>query len=49
MGWKSRDATEFAFTIGATESGGILYSIDSADDLTGALAVVRKAYERITE
>lgn len=46
---KSRDATEFAFIIGATESGGVLYSIDSADDLTGALAVVRQAYERITE
>lgn len=46
---KSRDATEFAFIIGATESGGVLYSIDSADDLMGALAVVRQAYERITE
>ncbi len=46
---KSRDATEFAFIIGATESGGVLYSIDSADDLSGALAVVKQAYERITE
>jgi uncharacterized protein with ParB-like and HNH nuclease domain/predicted transport protein len=46
---KSRDATEFAFIIGATESGGVLYSIDSAADLAGALAVASQAYERITE
>ena len=38
-----------------TEGGPIVsqnrlsYSVDSADDLTGALAVVRQAYERITD
>lgn len=46
---KSRDATEFAFITGATEAGGVLYSVDSADELAGALAVIRQAYERITE
>jgi predicted transport protein len=46
---KSGDATEFAFIIGATESGGVLYSIDSVDDPAGALAVVRQAHQRITE
>ena len=46
---KSRDATELAFISGATESGGVLYLIRSADDLQGASTVVKQAYQRITE
>ncbi len=46
---KARDATEFAFIIGAMESGGVLYTLDSMDDLSGALNVIRQAYERVTE
>jgi predicted transport protein len=45
----ARDATEFAFIIGATESGGVLYNLDSEDDVLAAINVVRQAYERVTE
>jgi predicted transport protein len=46
---KARDATEFAFIIGAMESGGVLYNLDSVADLSAAVNVVRQAYERVTE
>ena len=46
---KARDATEFAFIIGATEAGGVLYNLDSEDDVPAAINVVRQAYERVTE
>jgi len=46
---KARDATEFAFIIGATEAGGVLYNLDSEDDVSAAINVVRQAYERVTE
>lgn len=46
---KARDATEFAFIIGAMEAGGVLYTLDSIDDVLGALNVIRQAYERVTE
>jgi predicted transport protein len=46
---KARDATEFAFIIGATEAGGVLYTLDSEDDVPAAINVVRQAYERVTE
>lgn len=46
---KSRDATESAFIISASEAGGVLYSIDSDADVKGAIFVVKQAYERITE
>ncbi len=45
----SRDATEFAFIIGATEAGGVLYNLDSEGDVPAAINVVRQAYERVTE
>lgn len=45
----ARDATEFAFIIGATEAGGVLYNLDSEDDVPAAINVVRQAYERVTE
>lgn len=47
---KSRDATERASIHHAAEKkGGVLYPVDSADDLEGALAVIKQAYEQITE
>lgn len=46
---KARDATEFAFIIGATETGGALYNLESQDDMPAAINVVRQAYERVTE
>ncbi len=45
----ARDATEFAFVIGATEAGGVLYNLDSEADVPAAINVVRQAYERVTE
>jgi len=45
----ARDATEFAFIIGATETGGVLYNLESEDDVPAAINVVRQAYERVTE
>lgn len=41
---KSRDATESAFIISASEAGGVLYSIDSDADVKGAIFVVKQAY-----
>lgn len=46
---KARDATEFAFIIGAMESGGVIYPLESVDDVSAAIIVVRQAYERVTE
>lgn len=46
---KARDATEYAFIIGATETGGVLYNLESEDDVPAAINVVRQAYERVTE
>lgn len=46
---KARDATEFAFIIGATEAGGVIYTLESVDDVPAAVNVVRQAYERVTE
>lgn len=46
---KARDATEFAFIIGAMEAGGVIYTLESVDDVPAAINVVRQAYERVTE
>lgn len=46
---KARDATEFAFIIGATETGGVIYTLESESDVPAAINVVRQAYERVTE
>ena len=46
---KARDATEFAFIIGAMESGGVLYNLESPADIPAAINIVRQAYERVTE
>ncbi len=46
---KSEDATQYAFIIGAMESGGVIYTLESLNDIPAAINVVRQAYERVTE
>ena len=46
---KARDATELAFIIGATESGGVLFNLDSVADVPLVINIMRQAYERVTE
>lgn len=46
---KARDATEFAFIVGAAEKGGVLYNLESLDDVPMAISAIRQAYERVTE
>jgi predicted transport protein len=46
---KSRDASERAYVMDATTAGGVLYSVDCADDLAGAIVVIKQAYEQATE
>lgn len=46
---KARDATEFAFIIGATEAGGVLFNLESENDIPAVINVARQAYERVTE
>ncbi|MDP1646038.1 MAG: DUF262 and DUF1524 domain-containing protein [Thiobacillus sp.] len=46
---KARDATEFAFIIGAMETGGVIYTLESVDDVPEAINVVRQAYQGVTE
>ncbi|MHB9102857.1 MAG: GmrSD restriction endonuclease domain-containing protein [Sulfuricella sp.] len=46
---KARDATEFAFIIGAMEAGGVIYTLEAVEDVPAAINVVRQAYERVTE
>lgn len=45
----ARDATEYAFIAGAKEAGGVLYILESQDDVSAAVNVIRQAYKRVTE
>jgi predicted transport protein len=45
---RARDATEFAFIIGAREVGGVLYNLESKEDVPSAINVIRQAYEHTT-
>jgi uncharacterized protein with ParB-like and HNH nuclease domain/predicted transport protein len=38
---KARDATEFAFIIGATEAGGVLFNLESEHDIPAVINVAR--------
>lgn len=44
-----RDATEFAFIIGATEMGGVIFNLDSEKDMPLAIGLIRQAYERAVD
>jgi len=46
---KGRNATEAAFIINATESGGVLYTIKDDADIPAAINIARQAYENIAE
>jgi uncharacterized protein with ParB-like and HNH nuclease domain/predicted transport protein len=43
------DASEYSFIINATQSGGVLFSFNSQEDITGAVHLIRQAYEGVSE
>ncbi len=43
------DATEYAFITHASESGGVLFSVEEASHVAPAVHVVRQAYEKVAE
>ena len=43
------DATEYAFIVHASESGGVVFSVKDASDIAPAMHIVRQAYERVSE
>jgi len=46
---QARNATEAAFVMNATETGGVLYDIKDDADIPAAIDVARQAYESIAE
>jgi uncharacterized protein with ParB-like and HNH nuclease domain/predicted transport protein len=46
---KARDASEAAFVINATETGGVLFVIKDDTDIPAAITIARQAYESIAE
>jgi len=47
---RASDATEFAFIVNASESGGgVLFNLDNASHVAPALHVIRQAYEKVSE
>ncbi len=45
----ARDATEYAFIIGATESGGVIINLEAEDEIPSAMHVIRQAYEAVSD
>lgn len=45
----ARDATEYAFIIGATESGGVIITLEAEDGIPSAMHVIRQAYEAVSD
>jgi predicted transport protein len=43
------DATERAFIVHATETGGVLFRIEEAEHIDPAMRLVRQAYEKVSE
>jgi uncharacterized protein with ParB-like and HNH nuclease domain/predicted transport protein len=43
------DATEYAFVIHASESGGVLFSLRDGKDISAAMHVIRQAYNAVSE
>ena len=46
---KATDASEWAFVVNANESGGVLYSFDSAAEIEAAMNLVLQAYQSVSE
>jgi uncharacterized protein with ParB-like and HNH nuclease domain/predicted transport protein len=44
-----RDATEYAFIIGATEMGGVMFNLESEKDVPKAIGLIRQAYDRAVD
>jgi uncharacterized protein with ParB-like and HNH nuclease domain/predicted transport protein len=45
---RASDATERAFIIHATETGGVLFRVSKDDDIAPAMHLIRQAYERVS-
>jgi uncharacterized protein with ParB-like and HNH nuclease domain/predicted transport protein len=45
----ARDASEYAWIPGASEQGGVLFTINREEDIDSALFLIKQAYERVTE
>jgi len=43
------NATEYAFITYASESGGVLFTVDNLTHLTPAMNIIRQAYEKVSE
>jgi predicted transport protein len=46
---RAADATEYAFIIHATESGGVLFTVDDSVQIPAAMHIVRQAYDKVSE
>jgi len=46
---RASDATQWAFITHASETGGVLFSLDHSSHVAAAMHVVRQAYERVSE
>lgn len=46
---RAADATEYAFIIHATESGGVLFTVDDSAQIPAAMHIVRQAYDKVSE
>jgi predicted transport protein len=46
---RARDATEQAFIIHATQTGGVLYRVEEPEHVAAAMHLVRQAYEKVSE
>ncbi len=46
---RAADASEYAFITHATESGGVLFTLDDSSQIPAAMHIVRQAYDRVSE
>ena len=46
---KASDASDYAFVVNSTETGGVLFSFDALADLDAAMFLIRQAYEGVAE
>ncbi len=46
---RASDATDYAFIIHASESGGVVFSLEDASQIGPAMHVVRQAFEKVSE
>jgi len=46
---RAEDATTWAFILNASESGGVIYSLEAPSQIAAAMHIVRQAYEKVSE